>query len=267
MSIGLFYSRVLLIRIPKELNTLLSFFVFIAALMSTIFLLILLKTLLNPKKPFFSFLNENLKIPILTFIQTSYTVLYQKMFLPGLFTDQIYLFLYEKYKKFYKFCKKNDFFIILCFYFFPQVLLAITFFVEITFFSQIKCFYFMLPIYLISIIFNIVFLKALLDFASLNYLDIKNYIELTITSNGLAYKLRDKYQNNFQLNNEFEYICETALKMSHIITKMNRLKTLKESYEKKFKVFITILYLLSWLQIIIFYLGNFYYFCKFLNFN
>lgn len=147
-------------------------------------LLFSLKNLLFSKKGWFSktrffiFLKNTFIIPPYIIIETSFLLLYKNIFLNDNFPGKIYLQLNNIYSYIFKIFGKNSFLMIFFFYFLPQIILPILFFTEITFFHQIRLFYQFFPIYLISIFFNILFLKALFDFGTINYTYTRNFIEL-----------------------------------------------------------------------------------------
>lgn len=58
---------------------------------------------------------------------------------------------------------ESDFFILFIFYFFPLILISLTFFIEISVFHKLHIFYKLFPLYLIPILFNVIFLNGYLN--------------------------------------------------------------------------------------------------------
>lgn len=235
----IFYSRVLLIRLPKDLNKEIPFFFFIIALISILILTITLKKYLFPKESKFSqtqiyiFIQEWIILPILTLIETSYLIIYKNIFYNKRFSHTIYFWLYKHYKNLWGFFYESDFFILFIFYFFPLILISLTFFIEISVFHKLHIFYKLFPLYLIPILFNVIFLNALFEFAILTKDEINNYITLVETPTGVSYQIREDYINNLNIIQNFTIICAESTRLSNIICNMGRLKDLQDIFEKK----------------------------------
>jgi hypothetical protein len=259
MSSGIIFSR-LVIRLPRDLE-IISIFFFLMSFFITIFLLLRLKKLLRPRKSLFANfrLYKYLNIKLMNcnkFIENSYLTAYSTIFLNKKFPEIFYLYLHKIYDYLLYICKNHNFFIIFFFYFLPQLLLPIIFLIEIIYFHKLKIFYLFAPFYLISLIFKILYLQALIDYAGSNFLELNVLLKPVVFENKTTYEIRPAFTNDSAMTTFYPTLCQAYIQTEKLMTNLSKLHNVYEIYKIKFQILNLILYFLGWLHIIIYFLYN-----------
>jgi hypothetical protein len=265
------YSRLFLIRLPRNLNLEISLFFFLIALLSMFI------SLLYIKKGFFE--NGNVSKtklyiivqtwiikPILTFFQKSLLIVYNNTLIHEKFPSRFYLWLFKGYEKLGQLLGSN-FLILFLFSFLPQIVLALIFFIEVLYFHYLQIFYKSLFLVLISICFNVLILKALFDFALLNSIDLYKYISKVDLGDSIKFELTPEYATNLDAQNQFHHIVQTLILMERIAAKIGKLTEVDQFYTQKIKAFIMLFYFFGWSHIVITYLYNFWLFLNYKPFS
>ena len=258
MCSWIIFIRLIRVRLPKDLITDISLYFVIIAIFSSIFLFLYIKNWLRPKTKeswyekyeLYQKLLENLII-VRKFILFSYFTIYKKTLGNENFPGGYYLDIYKIYEKFRNFCKEDDFFILFICYYFPQTSPALVFFIEVIIYHQIKIFYLYIPIYFISILFNVIFLIALYDFGGHNLRHVKQYIYCE--KNTGIYKIQPDWEYEPEVTEDFINLVNYYKIFSNIVYNMGMISKITEEYNSFIRVIMSILYLSAWMQIILYY--------------
>ena len=259
LSAGIIFSRIFKVRLPRILETDISVIFFITACFTSILLILALKKIWFPKETTSVIINYfTVKVvnPSNLFIQKAYMTAYTSTLMHPHFPEQFFIFLQKYYFLILTVLKNNKFLLLFSFYFLPQLILASIFFVEVVYFHQLKFFYLCAPLYVFSLIFYLLILKTLLDYAGLNQLELNKILEPIFKEGKIvSYKYLPKYEN-LGLEHHFDILCESYNQTNTLLLSVGELHLLYEANVKLFKSICMILYFFGWLHIVIFYLYN-----------
>lgn len=199
---------------------------------------------------------------ITNFIKESYLIVYVNSLQNNNIPIKFYLICGNLYFKFWCFCKQKTEIPLFMFYYFPQLILAITFFIEITIKNELNFFYKLFPFFFISIFFNVLFLYTVYDFSVQTFNFLQQYIDHEFENNEMKIFVdQEALKNN--IFTDLNKLIKIYRECVYNLIPLTEIKNLKIEYDPIVKSIIAIFYLNGWLSLFIYYFFHFWLFFKF----